>query len=311
MPALTGVEASFQDQVDAIGALKVALRNAVSGRTSLWSMVDAAGNQPYEDLVKGATITAVDSLVDNTRIGSLWLRDWFNLHNNYFQNVAGLTGVTDIITAITAYGWRAPQDFNRAYYDFRNSYGTPASFFPRADLNLGSYAKTSGVFTDGSAIDSTQCGPGRIMAVATSVIGVANWTLTATLKKEDDTTSSLSATFTSGAGIGTEAIFGVQSLSANASAAQPTVSVASTAAFSTGQKVLIEDSTGGQEVKTILSIVANTSLTFTANLVTSYATASSATVTPLFTDVTAVSHSLGTNGDTANLRVKPDRTIAI
>jgi hypothetical protein len=305
----SGVELAVRNQVDNLGAYKAALRLAVTGRNSLWAMVDAAGDQTYENVLKGFSITAVDTSLGNTKFGNQ-INDWFTLHRDYYTTYAGITGVTDINSALTYYRWRVPQDFNDLYRDWSGNYLTLTNVFPPADLILGTYAKTSSTFTAGTAIDTTKASSARIMANATSLIGGANLTLTATLVKSDSTTTTQSVTISSGSAIGTTATFGQTSLGSNAASGQPTVSVSSTSAFIVGEKVLLSDSSN-QEVLTVLSMVTNTSVTFTQNLRNSYTTAASAIVTPLYNGITGCTHSLGTNGDTVNFKIAVDRTISI
>lgn len=305
----TGVELQFRNQCDNLGAYRSAWRIAVAGRNSLWAMVDAAGNQAYEDAVKGTQITAVDTRLGDQVFGNS-ISEWFRLHRDYFNNTAGITDVNDIDSALTYYRWRVPQDFNELYYDWKGRYLTLTNVFPKADLNFGTYARTGSSFTDGDAVDTTVSGLSMVMAEATTLVGASNITVTATLKQSDDTTIALGVTFTSGDAIGTQKVFGETALSGNALAAATSVSVASTAAFEVGDRVLIYDSSS-QEHAVIESIVTNTSITFTAAIRNAYTTAASAKITPLFKDVTSCTHTNGTNGDEFDLKAKPDRTIAI
>jgi hypothetical protein len=300
------VQSQFQKQCDHIAAVKQALVEAMDGRASLWSMVDAAGDETYENRVKGATISAVDTVLNTSALGKN-LSDWFKLHTDYFNNDAGLTNID---TALASYKWRVSERFNEFYYDVNRRYLTRTNVFPRADLEMGSYARTGSAFTAGDAINEEKSGPTRISAIATAIVGGSNITVTGTLVWEDDSTISLGVTFTAADAIGTEKIFGEQALSANVSASQPVLSVASTAAFIAGQKVLIKD-TSSEEWGTILSIVTNTSITLTANLKHAYTTAASAKVTPLFKEISGCTHTGGTNGDAFTFQPKPDRALDI
>jgi len=69
------VQAQFQKQCDHIAAVKQAFVEAMDGRASLWSMVDAAGDETYENRVKGSTITAVDTVLNTSALGKN-LSDW-------------------------------------------------------------------------------------------------------------------------------------------------------------------------------------------------------------------------------------------
>jgi len=310
MPA-AGVELQVQRQIDHIGAYNFAVRNAIFGRDILWDMVDAAQDETYENRVKGLQITAVDVTLDTTDFGQT-IRDWFNLHRTYYNSDAGLTGVTSIDTAIAFYQWRASQDFNRMFQSARNTLLTPANVFPRSDINLGSHDKTGDAFTDGVAVDKTESGPGKIMAVADGAIGASVWTLTATLVKSDLTTSSLAITFSALDPDLTEKIYGEETLTGDAASGQKVILIADTSAFSVGEEVLIQDTAPNESHGVVASIVTNVSITLVDNLFNGYTTAASAKVTPLFFDVSAITDSgTGTAGDEANLRVKPDRDIAL
>jgi hypothetical protein len=300
------VQTQFQKQCDHIAAVKQAFVGAMNGRASLWSMVDAAGDETYENRVKGSTISAVDAVLSNTTLGKN-LSDWFKLHTDYFNNDVSLTNID---TALTSYGWRVSERFNEFYYDINRRYLTRTNVFPRADLGMGSYARTGSAFTAGDAINEEKSGPTRICAAATAIVGGANITLTGTLVWENDTTITLGVTFTAADAIGTEKIFGEQALGANASAAQPVLSVASTAAFVAGQKVFIKDNSNA-EWATILSIVTNTSITLTTNLKHAYTTAASAKVSPMFKEISACTHTGGTNGDAFAFQPAVDRDLDI
>lgn len=103
MPAV-GVETQFQLQCDEIAAYKKALVAAVTGRTNLWPMVDAAQNQVYEDRVKGSLITALDVRMNTTPFGAN-VGDWFSLHRDYFTIDLGFSnGIDD---GLAFYGWKS------------------------------------------------------------------------------------------------------------------------------------------------------------------------------------------------------------
>jgi len=104
-----GVELQFRNQIDHLGAYRRDIRLAILGRADLWSMVDAAGDEDYENAIKGVTVTDIDLVLDEVRFGSQTsLRQWWSLHNSYFANVAGLenppgTAVSNVNEALSNY----------------------------------------------------------------------------------------------------------------------------------------------------------------------------------------------------------------
>jgi len=321
------VELQIRSQIDEIAATKQALVTALAGRSSsaLWTLVDAAGDIPYENRVKGTNIYAVDQSINSVSIQTL-VADWFRLHNEYFQQDAGLTvgstPVTSLKSAVeTYYRWRVPQYFNDLMTGALGQGIALSNVFPRGDLSLGSYAATgtaAGTFTDGSSLETTLAGPGMVNTIVTHLIGANDLVLSVTCKYEDGTTVAVGVTLPTTSAVGTKKIVGQQALTSNHTAASDNgvVLVAATGQFKVGQKVLVKD-TNGQEVAQVLSLVANTSLTLTTvggttgGLRNNYTTAATATVTPLFTDVTAITNSNGTSADAVSLAFEPDRTLTI
>lgn len=310
MPTYPSVEISFQRSMDNLSAYKKALIAATANRGQLWQIIDDANDETYENRVKGSQITDVDNNLDNTKFGNN-ISAFFTLHNDYFSLDAPIANVGTIDQAIAYYKWRVSEFFNFIYQEFTGTYLTTSNVFSRDDISLGTHARTGDVFTNGSAVNTTTASVSKIMAETTILIGASNYVVTATLQRADDSTIALPVTFTATAPSGTQRVFGETALSANAAASQPTVQVASTAAFAVGDTVLVED-TNNQEWGTILSMVTNTSITLTANLKQAYTTAASAKITPMFKDVTAATSSgTGTNGDACAFKVKGDRTLSL
>jgi len=303
----TGVELQIQRQIDNLAAWRMAAMQAVATRTSLWSMVDSAANETYENRVKGASVTAVDATLNDVAIGSR-INTWFSLHTQYFNVDLSLNGWGG---ALSTWKWRVSHYFALLYYEAVGSRLSTAYVYPADDLVLGDYVKTSGVFTDGDPVDTLYAAAGKMAARMTNTIGATPLVLTGTFTKTDATTKTVAVTVTALAANDTDFVFGRQLLSGNAAADQPTISVAATAQFTVGQPVLIEDDDGESEYGIVLSIIASTSITLTANLHRAYTTANTAAVTPLFTDATLVTHTGGTNGDTVDIVMIPDRTIAL
>lgn len=317
------VESQILAQIDNIAASQLAMVNALSARddNALWNLCYAADDIPYNNRVLGASLTAVDRAVKTVTGSSQLFSDWFRLHNDYFSIDTPLPGVTSLKSAIeTYYRWRVPKYFNDLLSGNYQAIA-PANVFPDDQLVLGSYAATgtnTGTFTDGSGpIDKTKTGPGILAAkVITNIIGGNNFVLAVTGVFEDTTTVQMAVTLPTTSAIGTTVIIGAQALTGahTASSGNGVVSVAATAQFKVGQKVLVREGTK-TEVAQVNSISANTSLTLgivggtTNSLRNNYTT--SAKVIPLFLDVSAVTNSNGTNGDTVQFRFDPDRTYSL
>ena len=301
------VETAFQAQCDHLAAYQQSIVTGIAGRSHLWDMVDGAGDESYENAVKGLTITNVDADLDDVMVGG-HIGDWFQLHDQYFIGTALLT----IDGALSSYLWRVSQRFNEMFYTHFNRYLTPSNVFPAADLAMGTFAYTGLVFVAGSAVDTAVAGMGKLrVVVAEQAIGAGgNLVLSVTCKREDDTTVALAATLLANAVVGTAAILGEQALSDNAASGQKVIPVAATAQFKAAEKVLIEDDNAA-EWGTVDTIISNTSITLTENLRNTYTTAASAKVTPLFKDVTACTASTGNAGDDVTFGVAPDRTVAL
>ena len=301
------VEPQFKTQCDRIAAYKKALAAAVVGRTTLWSLVDAAENEIYENRVKGATITGVDTDALAGKCGSIF-SEWIDLHNVYFRDDAALSGIDG---ALTSYKWRISQYLRVMIDEAGRGPITVANVFPRDDLDMGSFQFTNSVFATGNPVDITKSAPGRVSVVANGAIGATNaLALSVTVTREDGTSASLAASLAASSPSGTTVILGEQALSANAASGQKVVSVAATAQFKVAEKVFIKDN-NAEEWGTVASIVTNTSITLVNNLRNSYTTAATAKCWPLFKDVTACTASTGNAGDQVNFRVSPDRVVAL
>jgi len=303
----TGVELQIQMQMDNMAAWRKLSLAAISGRTLLWTMVDDAGDIPYENRVKGSDITAIDTVMDGLTTGSLLSR-WFQLHATYFST--DVPALLSFETAMATWKWRASYHWAQLYYESTGVKLSTNLIYPRDDISLASYAKTSSTFTAGDVIDTTYTVGGKIAAEATSTIGAANLSLTATLTRIDDTSVSLIALLPSTSSLGTQIVYGEQSLGGDAADGQKTVLLSTTSPFKVGEPVLIEDD-DNQEYAVVATINSGVSIVMVDNLRWEYTTANSAKVTPLFKGVTNVTHTLGTNGDTANIVPIGDREVSL
>lgn len=318
MPA-AGVELQVQLQVDNLDAYRRTIRASIDGRTQLWGLVDDADDEPYENRVKGQSITDLDDVLDEVLFGNNTnIRTWFTLHNSYYNLDAGLedppgTPITTLEAALVFYHWRAGQDFAEWFQEALNNTLDVVAVYPSESINLGNYVKSGAVFTDGDAADTTKSGLGMVRAVAAVVIGAAPWTVSAVLTRADDSTVSLDAAFLAADPIGTEIVLGEEALTGDLLTGGTVVSVAATTQFIVGEPVLVVNpGTGDQHYSTVQSIVAATSVTLVDSARFDFTTAGSSTITPLFKDVAGASDGgSGTAGDECDFGFKPDRVTAI
>ena len=304
------VAAQIQKQVDNIAAYRKSILAAVAGRTHLWQMAYNADDETYDNRVLGSSLSNVDTIMDTAPYGSQ-LAFWFAAHNDYITKDLSLSGGLDAY--VTSLGWRVPWHFAQTSVEAGRPKLTTTNVFPREDVSLGTHVKSGDVFTAGTAVDTTVTGLGRIEAVVPggTTIGGANYTVTATLTRQDATTVSLGVTINSSSPPGTAKIFGEQALTGNADSGQKVVLIATTTQFKVGEPVLVYDS-NGTEWGVVASIQASTSITLTNNLINNYTTAASAKVAPMFSAVTAATCSgTGTTGDQVGFWVAPDRVVSL
>ncbi len=304
-----------------------ALANA-SGGSNFWALVDAAGDETFENRVKGSDITAVDTELAS---GAYWsttgLRKLFSHLESYFIDDLGYAkaGTTPAMAAYLAAvgGARVPYHAAECLYDALTTGSTgirlPAvRVFPKgtrpadggnpgsAGMHLlGTFTATATFAAGDGALPAT-VGPAGILAInmsaAQSVGGTFRCTnyVAATYK---DLALSLS-----GADQYTQTILGEEAVASAVTAGDLAVQVASTAAFTAGEYVLVYEDDATQELMLVDSLgTGPTRLVTTTALKNAYTT--SAVVIPLFRSVTFQSGGSGT-GD-VRLYALPDRTISL
>lgn len=337
MAVPAAVELAIELATDDIGAVQAQFVTALSSRNpdALWLLADSTNDILYENRVKGSTLTAIDRNVTAVHLG-MTFADWFRLHNDYFSNDAGLAGVTTFKQALElVLRWRVSGYFNDVARDAGQAVGAQY-VFPHSEFHLGTLVLTgagTGVFTKGlGPIDGTVWGPGILAVEVGTQALAADVTLAITGVLPDATTVTVPVTIPSGSAIGTVVPCGGQAVAAGHPAAtdQGVVSIGSTALFKAGMLVLVrEDRTGTTphlyvtEVAEVASVAAGVSVTlrqptpvvsgafgsqvapYAAGLRNNYTTA--AKVYPLFSDVSGVTNSAGTSGDSVAVHFYPDR----
>lgn len=316
------VETQIQQIFDTTAAVRETIKSSLSGRTSWWSIIDAAADETYENRVKGSDITAADSAIDDMTVWSNnWLRRMFTLHNDYWNADLGLANPY-LTSYLATVGWRIPYEAAEAYYEAINWRVPDQWIFPKgmwdegvdpSTLGLHHFGTLAGTATftevDG-ALPSTMDKGAVIVArsLAASPGGASTPTCTVTLS--DATTKDIAVTFN--ASEWGDVVVGEQAVGAGgAAAAQAVVPVAATAQFKAGEYVWIQDTvdTSLCELCQIDTVTLNTSLTMESNLLKTYP-AATAYVRPMFTNVAWKSGTI-TAGKSVGFYALPDREIAL
>jgi hypothetical protein len=286
-----------------------AMANYASG-TDFWDRVDAAADETYENAVKGTDMTALDTALAAGAVTCTGYARWWTLHNVY----AKALGYADFGAYLTAMGIRIPYEANELA--FESGYGrlTPASVFPKGTMVASEASPTSaglhllGVYA-GAALTSvtalpTTVGPAAVMAVNMGSSATVGGTFTLT-NWVASTTKDIALSLSSAAQY-TQTVLGEAALAAGVSAGDLGLPVASTAAFTAGEWVLVvEGST--QEVCLVTSLGTGPTRLVVPALKNAYTT--SAKVRPLFR---SVAYKNGASGSgTVNFYAMPDRTIAL
>lgn len=303
--------------------------------TDVWTRIDAAADETFENRCKGQAATDVDTALAAMPLGDInELGPLMDDIGAYCKTDLALGGLNGYLTARRfRMDLRTAQMFQDRY---SAGYLSIANIASRADcsaavpgLELGHFVGNgagAGAFTAGTDMSETTNGPSPIWARVT-VKGLLDWGLTVTCKHATGvtpTTEAVVIVVAASAPVGTTYIVGETLQDENNASGQKVVKVtAPTAQFAAGQKVLVTQWTGDapnrvwaqQEVGTIATIQEDISLTLVDNLLHSYTTAGNrAYVYPLYIGVSTVGTGAGgngTNGDTVYFYPVPDRVLAL
>jgi len=322
--ALTTVDKTILGVLDRIAYQQAAASVACNGGTDVWQRIDDAGDETFENRVKGTNATALDVAFLSFPIGEWQAMRAFAA--DLAQYVTVDLGFTDFG------GWLADRRVRidqRVAAVLRAIWGP--TIVPAANVHgpadagsaaegtaLGSLTR-GGSLSPGTDIDTTLAGPSAVLARVTA-IGSADWTLSVTAKIDAETTKTLSSVVKgtgNGGAIGNTYVLGLQALSAGAAAGQKVVPVAATAQFEPGQTVLLTQWTGTppaedwaqQEIGIVASVQKNTSITLEADLLHSYTT--SGWVRPCFIGLSDASGTGGTSGDRVSFYPAADRRLRL
>jgi len=314
--ALSTVETALQGILGRLAKEYALLQTNITGGTDLWTRVDAAGDETFENRVKGATATEADLRTENAEFGTPYW-DFLDLLQQYAVSDLAYSGLDAYLTAKR---WRVPQEFAEWWYRKFWSPLSTANIYPKYDTNYLGTMLHGSTFTDGAEFTTTARGQGvaatlegRIVATVPDgvTIGSGSWGLTATCEYAGGTTFAASIPVANGSPAGTEFEIGSQLLSGNEDAGQTLIALAATTQFQASEKVLIWDNNAA-EVAEVLSVDPGVSITVTTGIRHSYTTAATAKVAPLFKDITAcVTGSGGAGGDTVVFGCNCDRDAAL
>jgi hypothetical protein len=282
-----------------------------------WVIADAAGDQLYENTVKGTDLTDMDTALAGGAVwGATKLGAWFTNHNTYFQRLGLASPYLE--TYLTSLGWRISQLAADCFTEGTQGVLNPIYVFPKgirpdtedAPTTSGMHkfgrfdadGGTAWVATDG-VLPSTCIGAG-VLAINLAADQTAGGTIRCTC--QDGTTKDIVLLFTAAAQYSQDKL-GAQAISAPAAAGQKVVGTAATAQFKAGEYVLLWENDSLQEIVKIATIQANTSLTMETDLLNSYTGAGF--VIPLFTN--AVYQGNKSGAGTVDLFAMPDRKISL
>lgn len=252
MSALT-VEQNMRAQCDHLAAYRGALVGSISSRdeNALWQLIDNSGDILYENRVKGASITTIDTDLSNIKFGQAF-STWFSLHNQYYAADAGISGVNDLSTALQYYRWRVPEYFNAFHLDAFNGRSLPlANVAPNQDTIIGTATVGGGgstiTFTAGETVDTAKASSlGGILGIKVGPTISSDIVLNDLKLKVNDTDIYTMSSFTVDT-VGPPPAYTagqyipllVQTLDGSANTTTGVVPVASTNGFFPGQHVLI------------------------------------------------------------------------
>lgn len=319
--ALTTVETGLMGIVDRWGYQVNACKYVGVGGTDVWTRVDGMANETAENRLKGTTATALDAAIEAMQLGEFAAAKAFT---RLIQDYAHLDlGYATIDAMLTALCWRIPgqaADWIRKC-DYEISVVNCGGF---ADAGASAPGVSLGNLTQGGAIASAAdigatYGVSPILARVT-VKGADTWTLSVTCKNNAGASEVISQAVagTGGGGaVGDVYILGAQALSGGAASGQKVLPVAATAQFAAAEYALVTQWSGSapnevwleQELVLIASLIENTSVTATTNLLHTYTT--DAYVYPLFRGVTAASGSGGNASDRVYFYPGADRRLKL
>jgi len=299
-------------QLDRMAAGRQAARANYATGTDFWDRVDAAADETYENAVKGAEITALDTELAAGGVTCNGYARWWTLHNLYAREL----GYSDLGAYLAVMGLRVPWEASEQSYDSGNGRLTATRVFPKGTLVANEAAPTNagmhllgtylaGAIAAGDGALPTTVGPAALLAINLGAAATVGATFTCT-NWVAATTKSIALSL-SGAAQYTQTVLGEQALASGVSAGDIGLPVSSTAAFTAGEYVLVWESDSLQEVCLVTTLGTGPTRLVVPAIQNAYTT--SAKVWPLFRSVAYGSGASG-SGSVA-LYARPDRIIAL
>lgn len=322
--ALSTVDLTILGVFDKLEYDSKAAAKATNGGTTFWARYDAAGDETFENYMKGFDATGLDTDMATMPFGNFTYVKR-NL-NNLKSYISAVPGQASIDAWLTAKGLRL--NYRSALMCAANGMALSlANIAGDADgganapaTALGSLVR-GGSLTAGTDLDLTAASASPAL-VRVTALGTSDWTLSLTMKVAASTNTTkvipqvVTGTGTTGA-VGDTYVIGAQAIGGVTAAGQKVITCAATAQYAVGQKVLLVEWSGSapdevwasQEWGVIASIQSNTSITVATNLIHAYT--GSGFIYPCFYGVSAASGTGGTSGDGASFYVAPERRLKL
>lgn len=323
-------ESSIQGQMDRFAALRQAWQG-VNGGTDFWTRVDAAGDEVYENRVKGQDITDLDTAIANADFGSLTnIGKWISLHQAYLANPTsgpepGLGYTTDPWNSwLAAMRWRVPYGFNELFYNRMGVRLNPLRVFPKGtwSANIGDnssaglhkfadLSNSGGTWSltaaDGALDVNVVQGAAVILVSDDGVTGSVSGTITCTNQQGQDVNVAVSSLSLPA---DQQAVLGAEAIITDVSEGNTNINVTLVDAFTAGDAVILIDD-NNMEIGIVNSIEVGV-LHLAQGTRFGYTTTASAYVWPLYINVTDISNfSGGSDGESIQIYARPDRAIAL
>lgn len=292
----------------------------LTGGDDVWTRVDAAGDETFENRVKGQHCTDLDLAFHHVPIGT-----WTQMGDVLSDIIAYVThdlGYAGIDAYLAAKRWRMDL---YAGAMFRDRYGTGvlsvANVPEYGDADVAAPGYDYGGLVRGGALtggaDNDPAYAPNICIARVIVKGVSTWDITCTVVLWDNTNKAIALAVPGSAPVGTTYVVGAQAINAPVAAGQKVVTIAATGQFKAGQQVLLTEWTGAapnevyvaQETATIGSVQTNVSLTMVDNLLHDYTAAGF--VWPTVKGVYSATGTGGSASDEVTFRAGADRRLKL
>lgn len=284
--------------------------------TDFWHLTDAAADQTYEDIVKGADLTAVDA---SLALGSNWSYDpvkrWFALHETYakalgYLAVGNVPAFSAFLKAET--GARVPYETAECLHDAMALRLPAWQVFPKGTTPadtvtpVGTGMVAVGVLTGPSTwVEGALSGLSAMVAinmVGTQSVGAVLRCYNYVASSYKDITLSLVE-----AAQYTQTVLGRVAIASGVTAGDSSIQVASTTNFTAGEYVLVTEGSVAEVVQVTSLGTGPTRLVLSTPMVNAFTT--SGKVTPMFSNVEYLSDGSGTGA--VNVYAMPDKIIAL